>query len=274
MLKKLTKESTRSLYKTLKELGLSEYEQKLYAVSLNLGPSPVAKLAEHLGVSRPNIYKVIEGLEKHGLATFSTKSGYSKLFMVDSPSKVTELLRKKRDTYASIDKELTAIVPDLIALYKQGDLPTKIKIIQAQEDLFNAFEQVFEEAQDEIKYLGSSKDLNAFVSYPRLEKQIKKRIKRGVRTKLLVFPDEDAIEFKKRDMEELRETRFLENADPFVTGFYLFANKVIIWQPKAPLAVLIEDEYIVAMLKSIYGILWKSARKDMPEVVMKQDVKD
>lgn len=46
---------------------------------------------------------------------------------------------------------------------------------------------------------------------------------------------------------------------PFQTAFQLFGNKVIIWQPKAPLAVLIEDEYIVQMLKSIFFIMWEKA---------------
>jgi hypothetical protein len=42
-----------------------------------------------------------------------------------------------------------------------------------------------------------------------------------------------------------------------VTSFQLFANKVIIWQPKAPVAILIEDQYVIAMLKSIFDKLWE-----------------
>ena len=252
------------LYKSLEELGVSEHEKKLYLLSLSLGPCSIAKLAETMNVARPNLYKVIQGLEKHGLAEFSEKKGYSKQFIVESPSKITELLKVKHENLTRIDRDFTQVLPDIIAMHKQGDLPTKVKILQKREDLLAAFEQIFNEVQDTLSVFGSSKDMNEFISHDRLEKQIRKRIRRGIKARLLFFPDEDAIMFKKRDAEELRETRFLVGFKPFSTGFYLFSNKVIIWQPKTPLAVLIEDEYIVAMLQSIYGVLWESAAKALP----------
>jgi hypothetical protein len=58
----------------------------------------------------------------------------------------------------------------------------------------------------------------------------------------------------------MRETRILQGGAPFATSFQLFANKVLIWQPKAPLAVLIEDEYIVQMLRSIFYLLWGKSK--------------
>ena len=57
----------------------------------------------------------------------------------------------------------------------------------------------------------------------------------------------------------MRETRVLKTAQPFVTLFQLYANKALIWQPKAPLAILIEDEYIVQMLRSVFDVLWKQS---------------
>jgi hypothetical protein len=62
------------------------------------------------------------------------------------------------------------------------------------------------------------------------------------------------------DTEHLREIRIIKDLDPFVTGFQLYANKAFIWQPTGSLAVLIEDEYIVAMLRSVFNALWESAK--------------
>jgi hypothetical protein len=72
----------------------------------------------------------------------------------------------------------------------------------------------------------------------------------------LLLPGEDAETLKETDAEEMRTTKLL-TAAPFVTSFMLYANKVIIWQPKAPLIVLIEDEHIVQMLSSLFDVLWK-----------------
>jgi len=250
-----------ALYKTLEELSLSEYETKLYMLSLTMGPSLVASLAKNMGISRPNLYKIVEGLEKKGLAEFSHKKGYNRRFMVASPTVVIDLLREKRKELEHIDQNITQQMPELLDAYKQGEQPTKISILPETIKILDAFDKVFEEAKDEILFLGSADDLTKMVSYSRLEKQIRKRIKRGVHTKLLLFPGEAAETFKKKDKRELRETRVIKNLSHFVTSFYLFANKIIIWQPEAPLAILIEDEYIVQMFKSMFTQLWESTEK-------------
>lgn len=255
----MKKEIIDKLYKTLQEIGLTEHEQKLYVFSLINGPCTISELAKKIGVSRPNVYKIIAGLEKHKLANFSQNKGHIKNFMVESPSVVTELLENKKRRIKEKSASFENILPDIMAAHKQGSLPAKVKIIIKKEDILNVFEQVFDEAKDEILFFGSSQDLNIFMSYNRVEKQIRKRIRRGIKTKMLVFKDPNAIEFKRRDANEARKTRFLEGFEPFSTSFYLFSNKAVIWQPKTPAAILIEDEYIVAMLRSIYNVLWDRA---------------
>src|SRR3989344_8679039 len=74
-------EVDKSLYTSLKELGLLESEANLYLTSLKLGPATIASLATNLGIPRPNVYKAISGLEKHGLAKFSKKKRYARTFV-------------------------------------------------------------------------------------------------------------------------------------------------------------------------------------------------
>jgi len=256
----MKKEVVDNLYKILQELGLTEHEQKLYILSLEGGPSSIAELARKMNISRPNVYKIIAGLEKHRLTNFSKNKNYVKSFMVESPSVVAELLQNKNKHLKNIEGVFENILPDIIATYKQGELPAKVRTVIKKEDIIDVFEQVFDEAQGEILFFGSSGSLNDFVSRSRVEKQIRKRVKRGVKIKMLVFSDADTLDYKRREMDESRETRFLENCDFFNTSFYLFANKAVIWQPKTPLAILIEDEYIVAMLMSMYKMLWNMAK--------------
>src|SRR3989338_6675224 len=129
------------LYESLLELGLTENERHLYVLSLSLGPTTITKLAEHLGIPRPNVYKVIEGLEKHGLAKFSERKNYLRTFMVEPPTAVTEALRKKRSAIAHLDEKVTGMMPSLLAMYGQGELPTAIKVVQGKEGFINLFHQ-------------------------------------------------------------------------------------------------------------------------------------
>ncbi|OGF34831.1 hypothetical protein A2482_02030 [Candidatus Falkowbacteria bacterium RIFOXYC2_FULL_48_21] len=74
------------------------------------------------------------------------------------------------------------------------------------------------------------------------------------------MPSETADQLQKTDSEQMRETRILNMQRPFEASFQLFGNKAIFWQPKAPLALLIEDEYIVKILKSVFYTLWEQSK--------------
>jgi sugar-specific transcriptional regulator TrmB len=247
------------LSQILEELGLTEHERNLYSLSLLLGPTSTATLAEHMHMPRSNVYKVIAGLEKQGLAQFSGKGTYSKTFMVESPSLIVELLRKKQERLKTQSQKFVEDIPNLLTLYKQGEMPTKVKVLQGQKQFIQTFGRVVEEARDEVCFFGSFQHFLQYISYEAGMEHIKTRSKRGIFSRALLLPDEEAKKVALRDKQELRETRFYQTKQPFVTSFYIFANKVAFWQPKTPLAVLVEDEYIVAMIQDMFNQLWEKA---------------
>lgn len=251
----------KSLHSSLQELGLGEAESMLYMTSLALGPTTIADLATHLGMARPNVYKVIEQLEKHGLAKFSDRPRYTRMFMVETPTKLLELVRQKRDRMAGLDHALVAVMPDLLAAFHQGETSTNIRIIQGKEQYLKIFHTMLDEAKDEIRFFGSAADFIQFVTWTGEKIWIQERVKRGIKIQSLVLPSEDAKRLRMNDPQELRVTKVLSGASPFVTSFQLYANKVVIWQPKAPLAILIEDQFITQMLQSMFSLLWSQSEK-------------
>lgn len=246
-----------NLYNSLKELGLNGSEINLYTVSLNLGPSPISAIAKHLNISRPNIYKTIQALERVGLAKFSEKEKFARNFMVESPTIVLDKLRKKKESISILDNNLVSELPDLLARYHQGEGPTKIKVMKGKEQYIKIFNQSVEEENKEIQFCGSTEDFINFVSWGIEREWIKKRMKKNVSIKVLTTPSFTADELIKKDKDEKRETKILKDAGQFPSSFMLFANKVVIWQPKAPLVILIEDQFITQMMKSIFDKLWR-----------------
>ncbi|MDO8618005.1 MAG: helix-turn-helix domain-containing protein [Candidatus Uhrbacteria bacterium] len=248
------------IYECLGQLTLTEQEKHLYILSLSLGPVKINELAKHLAMPRPNVYKVITNLEKHGLAVFHDTAGRSKTFVVEPPTKIIELLRQKDQAVQEADRTVLNLMPDLLALYHQGDRPTTVRLLQGEEQFRKIFFQILDEAKEEIQFFGSVRDFIGFVSWPTEQEWIKRRIAKNLHIKSLLLPCPEAEALKKQDAAELRETRVLKDSlQPFITSFQLFANKAILWQPKTPRAILIEDEYLVAMLKSIFEILWKAS---------------
>jgi len=250
-------EIKKNLYASLKELGLTESEANLYITSLALGPTTIASLAEHLNMPRPNIYKVIAGLEQHGLTKFSERKPYTRTFMVEPPTIVLEKLREKREVVSDLDQTLVGAMPDLLAMYHQGETPTKIKVLEGEEQWYKIFFQVLDEAKDRIDYFGSADAFISLISWETEKEWIRKRVEKKIHINVLLTPGKDAQTLSENDEKEMRTTRIFKGTVPVVTGFMLYANKVIIWQPKAPLALLIEDEYIIQMLRSVFNVLWE-----------------
>ncbi len=256
-------EINKNLYTSLKELGLTESEANLYITSLALGPATIISLAEHLAMPRPNVYKVIAGLEEHGLAKFRDRRKYTRTFMVLPPTKVLEKLREKREVVSGLDQTLVSAMPDLLAMYHQGENPTKIKVLEGEEQWYKIFFQVLDEAKDHIDFFGSADAFIKLITWETEKEWIEKRVQKGIHINVLLTPGKDAEILESRDEKEMRTTRIFKGTIPVVTGFMLYANKVIIWQPEAPLAILIEDEYIIQMLRSIFNVLWE--REDKKE---------
>jgi len=259
---KSEKLSNRALYTALMELGLTESEANLYARSLKLGPSPISELAIQLNISRPNVYKVIEGLQRHGLASFYGKEKYARNFLVESPTVVLEKLRSKKESLNSLDYDFMQDMPDLLAQYQQGGKDTKIQVLKGRELFVKVFLQTAEEVQVGgcIEFFGAAGDFIGLSGWAVEKKWISKRLKKGIRVKSLLTRDSASI-LQKNQEKELREVRVYEGSAQFKTAFELFGNKMILWQPQAPLAVLIEDQYLIEMFRSIFYTLWEKSER-------------
>lgn len=253
------KELHKILYESLHELGLTENERNLYVLSLVMGATTLSALAAHLGVPRPNVYKIIEGLEMLGLAKFSERKRYLRTFVVEPPTVITELLRRKREEISRFDQEVTAAMPDLLGMYSQGELPTSIKVIQGVEGYIKVFYQILDEEKLSVDFCGSVEDFLGFLPQVDQDRWTQRRLVKGIRVRTLALPGPKTQLVAGKAAHELREVRILTKTIPFESAFQLFANKVVIWQPRAPLALLVEDEYIVKMLRSLFETMWVDA---------------
>lgn len=252
-----TEEVKQNLYSSLKELGLGEQEISLYSVSLTVGTVSISELAKHLKISRPNVYKIIKELEEKGLTQFGEHNKYARKFSVESPTVVLEKLREKKEKMQQLDHGLVSSLPELLTLFHQSESDTKIKVIQGKEQFLKNFNEILEQENKEIQYFGSVEDFVGFVSPASEAAWIKKRVAKNIKIKSLLLPSKVASDFALDDEKEMRETKILKGTWPFVTSFQIFSNKVIIWQPKAPLAILIEDKFIVEMLRSMFEKFWE-----------------
>lgn len=243
------------MYTALRELGLVENEQRLYVVSLQQGPTTVAHLAELLGIPRPNVYKVIDGLMRKGLIDPTLKKPYTKKFSVLSPSVIIELLNRKRSEQSSRDHAFLAVLPSYMGLFQQGASGAKIHTVTGRQEFKRLFQRMYEEANEEISFCGSMTRFHEAFGDEFFTDRVMTRIRKNVRGRALLTPD-DRVNYSAEHHEaHKREVRYLENA-VFDTSFHLFSNKVVLWQPHVPMAIVIEDTYLTQMMHDLFRTLW------------------
>lgn len=255
---KKAESASEPLRESLVDIGLTANEITLYLTSLSVGPITIAALSQRLGIRRPNLYKIIAQLEARGLARFMATKRQRRTFMVEPPTIVRELLQKKRESIATDEHRLVFAIPALMANYRQGEGSTKIKFFESREEWMNAFFDTLNET-DSIEWFGNYHDWVSFVTPEKEKLWIEKRIEKKVSIKLLMLPSEEGASLVNPAPEDRREYRILNSAMPFNCSFQIFSNKVLLWQPKTPLAVLIEDEYIAQMFHAIFQMLWEKA---------------
>ncbi len=105
----------------LRKLGLKPKEVSVYLAALELGFSPVQKIAQKAEISRPTAYAVIRGLIKKGLMREIKRKGVIKgektFFTAESPDALLGLLRVQKREIEEKEREFIRIISALQSRY-------------------------------------------------------------------------------------------------------------------------------------------------------------
>lgn len=253
------------LYTVLREIGLSHNASLLYELSIKRGENSITGLANKLHLSRPSIYTLIDELKVANLITIPKAGEPVHTFSVVSPTVLLEMLRSRKNNIESLESSFVSEIPDLLTTYHQGNSLSKVNVLQGKEEYLKLFNKTVEETKDEIKFFGSADDFIEFISWESEKEWIRKRVKNGIFFKALLLPGEDAYTLKNNDGMELRETRIFTGEKRFSTSFMIFADTLVFWQPKAPLAIVIEDSYVKETMNVVFEELWGKTSKNDSE---------
>lgn len=247
------------LNKALEELGITGGARDLYQLSLSLGPASIQTLATHLKLQRPYIYTLIQTLREAGLAP-SAATNYQKKFVVESPSVLLDLLRKKRTSIETLTSDIAGLMPKLLAGYKQGGAATQVMFYEGREKFMELYDRVLEEEGSETVYFGEAEHFLSLIGEVRLEQWIARRIKKEIVIKTLMIDSKQARRIP-TNIKQLRQTKVLDKKiEAFPASFQVFGHNVIFWQPHTPMAVVLQDAYIAQLMRGIFTLLWKRGK--------------
>ncbi len=250
------------LEKTLQELGLSYKEAKVYLACLELGSSPVQKIAQYANINRVTTYVILENLVKKGLAS-NIEKGKKTLFTAEEPVHLKSLLDKEVEEIEEKKKSLNQIMPELKELLQLSGKKPVVRVYEGRDGLVSL-------RKDYIKNSKTGSNWTSFIPIdylyevfpPPKEKLPSQRVKKRISSRVIYNTQKENV--LPSDPKILRKTRCVPYKEfPFKSGIDIYGeDKTAIINYKDKLmGVMIESKELHDTFGIIFELAWEAAQK-------------
>ena len=251
--------------KLLEEIGLTKGEIKVYLALLKLGSSKTGQLSSLASVSSSKVYKILNRLEKKGLAGHVLK-GKIKFFTAMEPKRIMDYLDEKRSRLDQDRVLLAYLLPELEKQKKAAEQKTEATLYEGFRGVSSFFRNIVDELHsgDEYSVIGAYYGAETSDDITKkwrefFYKHHLRRVAKGIKVKMLANFD---IKGKiVETTQQKSEIRYLPQ--------YLITNmEIVFYKDKAfialftyePKGFLIESEEAVKSFKAYFDALWKLAK--------------
>lgn len=237
--------------KTIEGLGLNSKEAGIYINCLQFGPIGVAELARRSGIQRTHVYDLAKKLINKGFLTQTFRE--NKKILSALPPK--EVLKKQKEKLNKFED----CIPKLESLGSKENKRPKIIYYEGEKELKKMMEAstmgggeclIF---CDDLFYTKDNKEYQ--------KNNVEQRLKSNTRCRLLAAITNAALESKKRDKKEARETRLLPK-DLFEPKVLLamYRDKTLVANHEKSFGFVVEDKGFSDTLQMIFDLIWNSGR--------------
>lgn len=243
--------------KTLKKIGLTDNEIKIYIHLLKFGEQSAYKIGQETGIYRVHVYDKIKQLIQKSLVSYVSK-GKKKYYRAAHPSKILDFLEEKSKIIESEKNEVIDILPNLNSLMYLPKVDTKVEIFEGKEGIKYILKDIIKEARN-VSITGID-DERYEDELPIFMKQYFRDVKlKGIKERVITSKKRGVFLFKK-DLAPNTSYKFLEEDQFNPTNTFIYGNKVVIITWGTPItAILIQNEDIAKTYQNNFEHLWNNA---------------
>ncbi|MCK5474166.1 MAG: helix-turn-helix domain-containing protein [Candidatus Aenigmarchaeota archaeon] len=230
---------------TLKKMGLSDNETKIYFTLLELGSSKAGRLSKESRINRTTTYDALKRLLEKGLINYVIKEN-RKWFEAAPPERLKEYLKEK-------EEELEKIMPMLKKIHSSPKEKHNVTLYYGYKGVKTVFMNIIREGKDNDVFGDEgqlSKKRPAFAKY-----FANWQDKNKIRTRLLSGLKTPEAYSKGTTYRYLP----LPTLSPVATNIYGNKIAIIIWTD-TPEAIIIENKAAAESYRNYFEFLWKSAK--------------
>ncbi len=247
-------------------LGLDKTEVKVYLALLEIGTSATGEVVKKSGVPSSRIYNVLNNLKEKGLVSYTLIKN-TKYFKAHNPSRLKDLLTKKRIELFEKEKSLISILPDLEQKYrggreKESENEQRIQTFDGIAGIKTALENVLSilKKGEEFIVFGAPKIGNEKL-HGFFNEFHKERAKKGINYRVIY--DYDAKEFgEERKKFPLTKVKYLSKELTTPSAFWIFNEYValVVFSDK-PIVLIIKNKKITESFMIYFELIWRIAKK-------------
>ena len=255
-----TSDTTNTL---LRHLDLGENEVILYSQMLSYPSSTVQELTNRSPFPRTMLYHVLNQLIQRGLVS-TKKYKWRTVYIAENPERLYDLLANKEKEFERDASTIRELIPRLKNQYRLAGKRPTVRIFEGVGEYQKALEDVLVSMPKEIL----SYEVIA-MRRPALEVRAEhegRRRSRKIQKKILFFERDNELELvKKYKYDDFTQFRSIkeDSVAPFATDFTLYDGKLLYtsyYDEHEPSAVLVEDEALYQMQRSLFDTLWKQGK--------------
>lgn len=245
----------KNLQTTLKDIGLSDNEARVYLASISLGPTTVLKIARHAELKRTTVYSVIEDLKQKGLMKIELR-GLKSLYSPEDPKKLDVILREREKTFAKL-------LPEFEALYNYSEQGTLVKYYEGFESVKGIYNMLIKDVRPKDSYLVISDQEKWYKQDPEFfQGFMERRAKLNLQIRMLLRDSELAREHKKYSKNYNLNIKLLDRNSKLNTDIVITPQHLMIQQmTHEVVALVIDNPPIIETHQELFELLWKA----MPE---------
>lgn len=235
----------------LKQIGFNNKEAKIYLSLLELGEANLKQISDLSGIPRTSLYDLMASMLSRGFVDVYKKKN-RKIYVAVSPERLLSLSTYNLENF---EKNIQAFKE---LAHSEHRMP-KIKFFEGTSGIKIIFKEILKDKKP-LLAATSIQDMERIV-HESFGNFIKERIEQNLPVKLLTNHSPQSEKLKKKDPEELRQTRFVPRDYSFNTANYIFGNKTAILslEQKPVIGILIEDSAITKTQRMYFELIWKMA---------------
>ncbi|MFH1509254.1 MAG: helix-turn-helix domain-containing protein [bacterium] len=242
------------ILKTLESVGLSQKEAYVYMSSLQIGPSPVRKIAESAGINRGTTYDILKSLQEKGLVSYYHKDK-NQYFIAENPQRLQEYVKIRKQELDGVKSKLTEIMPELKSVHNDATTKPVVKYFEGDLGVVTVLKDVIETCSASMRhyYAFSSSIVKGYL-YKAYKDFNKDRIKNSISVQTIsIGPGGETA--------GLDERKWLTEKEGSPAYILIYENKVAQISVNAsgePFGIIMEDKNIYETQKLLFEHIWKT----------------